>query len=461
MDANLAPPDEMNGEIIAILVLFNFHCRVQLNDEAQIARKKLLLFLMDKIYQTRSPALTYADFTDELRAAMAGDEDNGLIVINYLDGMMQLLDVPDGLTKLFNEKLSRIMPSYEPMGMLNATDIFFERRSFFGLFFRRMKLVFDSLDLQARDYLTASARAWRQGLLGNSSENAFTEAYLSMQSDARLAAFRDYQMGLLRGDYAMAKDNMEKFFDFYAPGADRELHQHTLLHLAAFHVRMDSYSASRAALDEAISLARSANDGDCISACESLMLRIQGVGTSTLADVPNSTSSDESSRRPASDAVWKARCDLGKGRSAVEVFRDLEDKFAPFQPSKDVQAASEASLELMEDAKRRLGSDAIDEDVQVARLWNLLGQSALADVYQDRAETKNNGRALTALQGETRMDCLCDKAKRVSIRIFDSVSRLPYKMRLTTNNPFLTLLTALPGRSIRRGVGSTGLNNGL
>ncbi len=37
--------------------------------------------------------------------------------------------------------------------MLNATDIFFERRSFFGLFFRRTKLIFDSLDLQARDEL--------------------------------------------------------------------------------------------------------------------------------------------------------------------------------------------------------------------------------------------------------------------------------------------------------------------
>ncbi|KAJ1030473.1 hypothetical protein NDA16_001382 [Ustilago loliicola] len=359
MDINLTPPDEMNGEIIAILVLFNFHCRVQLNDEAQTSRKKLLLFLMDKIYQTRPPSISYAAFADELKVALEEDQDNCRIMIDYLDGMLHLLDVPDGLTKLFNEKLNRIMPTYEPMGMLNATDIFFERRSFFGLFFRRMKLVFDSLDLQARDHLTASARAWREGRLGASLAHDSAGMDTPPLSDARLAAFRDYQLGLLRGDYAMAKDNMERFFDFYAPGADRELHQHTLLHLSAFHLRTDSFSAAKAALDEAISLARSANDNDCIAACESLMLRIQG-------------------------------------------------------PSKDALAASEASLELMNDAKRRLGRDSVGEDVEVSHLWDVLGQSALADVYQDRVQFNVDDQAPSALQEETRMDCICNKARRLA-----------------------------------------------
>ncbi|SPO19789.1 uncharacterized protein UTRI_00181_B [Ustilago trichophora] len=416
MDANLAPPDEMNGEIITILILFNFHCRVQLNDEAQVARKQLLLFLMDKIYQTRLPSSSYAAFTEDLRAAMPEEQGNYRIMVDYLDGMLNLLDVPDGLTKLFNEKLNRIMPSYEPMGMLNATDIFFERRSFFGLFFRRMKLVFDSLDLQARDHLTASARAWREGLLATSQVYDSTDMDSLPLSDARLTAFRDYQLGLLRGDYTMAKDNMEKFFDFYAPGADRELHQHTLLHLAAFHVRTDSFSAAKAALDEAISLARSANDGDCISACESLMLRIQGVGTSTLAATPGAAhaAKDGPLRQLVSDAVWKARCDLAKGRSAVEVLHNLEDNFAPAQPSREALAASEASLELMDDSKRRLGRDAIQGDAEVARLWDLLGQSALADVYQDRIDMDTHGRVLSSLQEETRMDCICHKASRLS-----------------------------------------------
>ncbi|SPO20705.1 uncharacterized protein UTRI_00181 [Ustilago trichophora] len=416
MDVNLAPPDEMNGEIIAILVLFNFHCRVQLNDEAQVARKQLLLFLMDKIYQTRSPSPSYAAFTDELRAAMQDEQENSRIMIDYLDGMLNLLDVPDGLTKLFNERLNKIMPSYEPMGMLNATDIFFERRSFFGLYFRRMKLVFDSLDLQARDHLTASAHAWREGLLGTSQFYESIDMATSPLSDARLVAFRDYQLGLLRGDYAMAKDNMEKFFDFYAPGADRELHQHTLLHLAAFHVRTDSFSAAKAALDEAISLARSANDGDCISACESLMLRIQGVGTSTLAATLGAAPAmtTEALRQPVSDAVWKARCDLAKGRSAVEVLHDLEDRFAPAQPSREALAASEAALELMDDSKRRLGRDVIQGDAEVARLWDLLGQPALADVYQDRVDIDTHGRVLSSLQEESRMDCICHKATRLS-----------------------------------------------
>ncbi|KAJ1041186.1 hypothetical protein NDA11_006746 [Ustilago hordei] len=416
MDVNLTPPDEMNGETIAILILFNFHCRVQLNDEAQTSRKKLLLFLMDKIYQTRPPSTSYSAYVDELRAAMEAEQDNCRIMIDYLDGMFHLLDVPDGLTKLFNEKLNRIMPTYEPTGMLNATDIFFERRSFFGLFFRRMKLVFDSLDLQARDHLTASARAWREGHLAASLDYDLNEMDVSPLSDARLTAFRDYQLGLFRGDYAMAKDNMERFFDFYAPGADRELHQHTLLHLAAFHLQTESFSAAKAALDEAISLARSANDGDCIAACESLMHRIQGVGTSVLASVPASSQAFSSgeSRTTCNDAVWKVRCELARGRSAVEVLQNLENEFAPTQPSKEALAASEASLELMNDAKRRLGRDAVEQDAEVSHLWSLLGQPSLADVYQNRAHFDVDDHTLSASQEETRMDCICRKAKRLA-----------------------------------------------
>ncbi|CDW97415.1 hypothetical protein, partial [Sporisorium scitamineum] len=416
MNVDLAPPDEMNGEIIAILVLFNFHCRIQLNDEAQVARKTLLLFLMNKIYQTCPPSPSYSAFADELRVAMDSDEDNGRIMIDYLDGMLNLLEVPDGLTKLFNEKLNRIMPSYEPMGMFNATDIFFERRSFFGLFFRRIKLIFDSLDLQARDQLTLAARAWKEGLLPFPHDRERTKHDLSSPPDARLGAFRDYQLGLLRGDYAMAKDNMEKFFDFYAPGSDRELHQHTLLHLAAFHVRSESFSAARAALDEAISLARSANDSDCIAACESLMLRIQGVGTSTLASVPgmSSITTNDRHRQSVNDSVWQARCSIARGRSAVEMLQDLEDSFAPNQPSREALAAPEASLELVEDAKQRLGRDAMQGDVEIGHLWDLLDQSALADVYQDRVDTGSSSNVLSALQAECRMDCICHQANRLS-----------------------------------------------
>ncbi|GAC96719.1 hypothetical protein PHSY_004303 [Pseudozyma hubeiensis SY62] len=406
----------MNGETIAILILFNFHCRVQLNDEALVARKKLLLFLMDKIYQTRPPTPSYVAFADELRATMEGAEDDARIMTEYLESMLDLLHVPDGLTKLFNEKLNRIMPSYEPMGMLNATDIFFERRSFFGLYFRRIKLIFDSLDLQARDQLTTSARAWRQGLSRRSDGFSAVDLTSLDLPDARLAAFRDYQMGLLRGDYAMAKDNMERFFDFYAPGADRELHQHTLLHLAAFHVRTESFGAARAALNEAVSLARSANDNECISACESLMLRIQGVGTSTLAAFPASATVSTSERHNISvnDAVWRAGCDLSRGRSAVETLQDLEDSAAPAQPSKDGLAAAEASLQLVQDAKRRVGRDSLRYVIEVAHLWDVLGQSAVADIYQNRIGKDGDKIARSALQEESRIAGICHKAKRLA-----------------------------------------------
>lgn len=105
---------------------------------------------------------------------------------------------------------------------------------------------------------------------------------------------------------------------------------------------------------------------------------------------------------------------MRQGRSAIEVLQNLEDAFAPSQPSKEMLAASEASMELMEDAKRRLGRDAFGQDAEIARLWYLLGQSELADVYQNRLNESPRSTVSSALQEETRMDSVCHKARRVS-----------------------------------------------
>ncbi|CAD6953841.1 unnamed protein product, partial [Tilletia caries] len=91
----------------------------------------------------------------------------------------------------------------------------------------------------------------------------------------RMQAFDRYQSALHRGDYSAAKEHMFTFFDHTARGATREMHQHALLNLAALHLEMDSPAAAEPALHEAILLARTSRDWECVSACESLLKRVQ------------------------------------------------------------------------------------------------------------------------------------------------------------------------------------------
>lgn len=113
MNGNLTPPGGLDGEVLAVLVLFSFHCRVQLPDDASRMRKALLLFLTDKVYQVgdryitvlhvvladrqvslhlkqqeRPPAGSLQDFADELKEALGEDPDECKIVLDYLDNMV-------------------------------------------------------------------------------------------------------------------------------------------------------------------------------------------------------------------------------------------------------------------------------------------------------------------------------------------------------------------------------------
>ncbi|PWZ02890.1 hypothetical protein BCV70DRAFT_197146 [Testicularia cyperi] len=379
MDAKMSLPGELDGEAIAILVLFHFHCRVQQTDDAQPCRKRLLLWLMDKVYGEQPSSPSFQVFADELKIALASEDDGqAQIVFDYLANMLSFVDIPDGLTKLFDEKFSMILPNYEQMGVLNTSDIFFERRSFFGLYFRRARLVFDSLDLQARNELTKSTRTWREGDFDRLDRATSSPGW---QHDARLSAFRQYQLGLLRGDYTQAKDNMEKLFDFFAPGADHELHQYTLLHLAAFHLQSGSHPAARTVLQEAISLARSANDHECILACESLMNRILGVGSSLFS------SSDRMQRhmgppKTVRDASWQAQQDRHRGRPLTTIVHDLDNAVQLTESTPHGMPSLQISLELMDDAKRRDGNATAETAVELAQMWSSSGQGALAAVYR-------------------------------------------------------------------------------
>ncbi|KAN0066126.1 hypothetical protein ACQY0O_000220 [Thecaphora frezii] len=402
-------PGEIDGHGLAVLLLLNFHCRVRLPEAAQEARRALILLLMNLIYQVVPVTSSLQQFLAHVHAALASDPEQAQVVCEYLGRTLGVLEVSDGLTKLFNEKFSRMLAPYDSIGLMETSEVYVDRRSFFGLYFRRMKLVFDSLDLEARGRLRDVALAWREGRLSPSTQFNHTREADDVEG-LRVRAYRGYQMAMLTGDYATAKDNMQKSFDYFAPGSDHELHQHTLLHLAAFHYQTGGLSAAKAALEEAIGLARSADDHECIVMCSSLMRRLHGEGSSK---GPAQSSDIEEQQLTSQDALWQAEHDIAVGDDLVEVLQRLLRSFQP--PSVDPKAprtSIEMSLHLMEDATRRFGKSAARPDVTVGHLWQQLGQSLIADVYF-RCATRGNG-ASASIQAEGRIKARCERAMKLA-----------------------------------------------
>lgn len=71
----------------------------------------------------------------------------------------------------------------------------------------------------------------------------------------------------------------------------------------------------------------------------------------------------------------------------------------------------EVSLELMEDARKRLGYDTIAEHSELAHLWDCAGQDALMHVYRDQAVMNVRD---SARGEEIKLNSLCHKSDRVS-----------------------------------------------
>ncbi|KAK0543138.1 hypothetical protein OC845_006272 [Tilletia horrida] len=173
----------------------------------------------------------------------------------------------------------------------NSKVRYVDRRSTLGMYLRRIRMTFDKADLHQHTCWAKMLCEWRADESdGREDSQPFEHPHRPSDSGAegmprndapsaltRIQAFDRYQAALRRGDYSAAKENMFAFFDHTARGSTREMHQHALLNLAALHLEMESPSAAEPALHEAILLARSSRDWECVAACESLLRRVQAL----------------------------------------------------------------------------------------------------------------------------------------------------------------------------------------
>ncbi|KAJ9101911.1 hypothetical protein QFC19_004992 [Naganishia cerealis] len=229
--------------------------------------------------------------------------------------------------------------------------------------------------------------------------NKFTE--LDDTLDTRVRMFKDYQLACVRGDYSLALHSLDRFYNYRFPGHDKKLHQHALLNLASFHYNTGGLETARHILHEAIKVARTEGDQQCLLHCVSLSRRIEAETTVPVSSVlieglpPHAADvGSESEVVPPIDELWniKRRLDLGetlphaysriwmaaaREESIKKTKRNYQaNRLRVQQPQPSGQAVSDLHMP----DTLLAGMDVI-HSVQ-ASLWHMFGSTVLGDLHE-------------------------------------------------------------------------------
>ncbi|KAE8224351.1 hypothetical protein CF319_g2736 [Tilletia indica] len=289
-----ARPGAITGPSMATCVLIRYFCS-NLSPQSAAATapliSPLLVHLVRLVHGVDPPSPSLSHFRECLEGAL---EDVPAALKAPLFGVFDgwwaaIKPTHKCLQQIFLQLEGCMQPPDEPEDTSLRKVRFVDRRSTFGVFLRRAWITFDKAEMHQQTLWAKNLCDWRDaaegfdGQAGSSYLAAvpYPLGQISGQGTnapstlTRMQAFDRYQSALHRGDYSAAKEHMFTFFDHTARGATREMHQHALLNLAALHLEMDSPAAAEPALHEAILLARSSKDWECVSACESLLKRVQ------------------------------------------------------------------------------------------------------------------------------------------------------------------------------------------
>ena len=243
------------------------------------------------------------------------------------------------------------------------------RRSYVGLYVRRASFQFAMMLEHERMQLLQLCRAWRDG-----DAHAVVDRW---RTSAQAHAYYMWRESARRGEYVILKENLHAFFNYTLPGCDRDLHQHALLNLAHFHTQTQGYQAARTVLDEAILLARTVGDTECIRACDHLLDQLSYLdprphqaGLLTQQDAQESLQCGAY----APLALWKADMDRQQGRPLLDIIQRIYDttwKPRPPIPTTQPEWEPRPSIERC----------AACPSAILARTWLQLGVPLVAEVY--------------------------------------------------------------------------------
>ncbi|KAK0529600.1 hypothetical protein OC834_003623 [Tilletia horrida] len=305
-----ARPGAITGPAMATYALIRYFCS-SLPPQTAAATSPLvsplLIHIVKLIHGIDPPSPSLAHFRDCLDGALEGVPHalKANLFSSFNSWWAALSPSHWSIQKIFTQ-LDTCMQSHdEPELDMSMSKVrYVDRRSTLGMFLRRARIIYDKSDIHQQGLWAKMLCEWRDAgeeeLVPHAGSSGLVDVpYPCQQAPAtvtRMQAFDSYQAALRRGDYSAAKEHMFTFFDHTARGATREMHQHALLNLAALHLEMDSPAAAEPALHEAILLARTSKDWECVSACESLLKRVQSALSSEDQENEDAAQADESAQ---------------------------------------------------------------------------------------------------------------------------------------------------------------------
>lgn len=180
----------------------------------------------------------------------------------------------------------------EEEGIPDMTDRKIDKRSPLGIAIRRMALAYDEVDkISQIKVLERDARSWCMGEADAHLPASEDDGHRDITFPTRMQVFDEYQRARHRGDYSATKEQLHRFFDYAPPAGPRgvilaqrsKLHHHALLNLAGFQVEMEEWALAEMTLKEAIALARTEKDEQCLSMCNSLGKRLEAAANQLAA----------------------------------------------------------------------------------------------------------------------------------------------------------------------------------
>ncbi|KIO27468.1 hypothetical protein M407DRAFT_23283 [Tulasnella calospora MUT 4182] len=233
----------------------------------------------------------------------------------------------DGMSQFFADVIAFVPERDDEAGRsVLAGNYAVERRSYFGLFIRRCYLSFFKLSWRGSIKLLADYKNWVEGKeTGYNLRPTDRDGGLLLvptlsdeQNQAQMDPYERYENAVKVGDVHSAIENLRRFFDQQFSQTDESgLTQHALLNLARLHYSLGEFQAAGSAAEEALKLARNANDALTALHCNKhrLIPASSSPGSNISATVKPNT--------PPLEVLYEVQKGIATGDSLRAAFRRL------------------------------------------------------------------------------------------------------------------------------------------
>ncbi|WVQ73717.1 hypothetical protein IAR50_003297 [Cryptococcus sp. DSM 104548] len=340
------------------------------------------------------------ELEQEYEKAEKGDSWLGELAERFMD-VSEGCSVIDSLEKELRERLN-FSEDDEPTESPPPMD----RHSPLGVFSRNLINILRKLSFDETAHLARQVALWC-GVDHSGPSRLVTMWSLDRRSgmedslDKRMKSMQEYRAASSSGDYSGALASLRSFYDYQSPSAGRGQHQHALLNIATFHYASNGLESARLAIDEAIRVARTAGDKECLQHCISLSRRLQ-TETKSVAFTSTETVKIHQTPIPLSrlpeaatpmDELWSIKAALDLGEPVHVAFRrvyaalGLENQLSLPENT----GAEDADRPYTKQWPTAQKLDFAAWHAAQSSLWEMMGSRALVELHEDLAEADLDG----------------------------------------------------------------------